>query len=592
MSGNTRVLLSRIRSNLGRMKARWSSGSPAIWFDPAYRLPFSILTDRAGLEPRRADYVAWYLASIKLLKPEEFHSPAKVSYEDLCLVHERSYLESLGHPEALARIFAVDPSEVSVEELMGTIRLACGGTVEATRWALSNRRAALNLLGGFHHAEPDKGGGLCPINDIAVAVAVARSRGFSGRVAILDLDAHPPDGTAACFSRDFNPDGRVWIGSLSGVDWGALENVDETLLPLRCSDSHYLEMLSQLLRRMPTAELYFVVAGGDVLAGDAMAGLGLSLRGVRKRDLLVAERLQGKASVWLPGGGYHFDSWRVLAGTALAVSRHSSRPVSRRFDPMRVHFSEIAHSLDPGALSPDEFSEEDLFGALGVSSAGLNRYLDYYTREGIEFAFNQYGILTQLRRLGYRACRIDICAQDVGERLQVLGTTDANEELLIECVLEKAIQEKRQLLYVHWLTLRHPRARFSEGRPALPGQEVPGLGLAKEIGEMLALVAQRLKLAGVAYRPAWFHTAYAGRYDFRFVDPRVQGRFEALMRDFSEISLLDLTRSITDDRVLINGKPYRWEAEIMAVLFEPGEDFAELVEAEREAVHFSFRDDK
>src|SRR5438874_280819 len=78
------------------------------------------------------------------------------------------------------------------------------GTLEAAREMLSpaNRRRvgrrALNLLGGFHHARPDVAAGFCPVNDIAVAVAAAREEGFQGRVLVLDLDAHPPDGTAAC----------------------------------------------------------------------------------------------------------------------------------------------------------------------------------------------------------------------------------------------------------------------------------------------------------------------------------------------------------------------------------------------------------
>lgn len=583
MFGASNVWLNRLRSQLGRVDNWWSASRPAIWFDPAYRLPFSKLTDRSGLEPRRADYVAWYLASVKLLRPEDFRNPVKVSYEDLARVHDRSYLESLDQPATLARIFAADPTEVSVEEIMNTTRLACGGTVEAARWALSNQNAAINLLGGFHHAEPDKGGGLCPINDIAVAVAVARSRGFTGKVGVLDLDAHPPDGTAACFAGDAN----VWIGSLSGVDWGPLANVDETVLPARCPDAHYLEKLTQLLRRMPRTDLCFVVAGGDVLAGDAMAGLGMSLRGVRKRDLLVANHLKGKASVWLPGGGYHFDSWRVLAGTALAVSRGSTRPISRRFDPVRVHFSEIAHSLDPGALGPSDFTEEDLFGALGVASTGLNRFLEYYTREGIEFALTQYGILPHLRRLGYRSCRVHMTEQEVGQCLQLFGTCEGQEELLVECVLEKMTLAERDLLYVHWLTLRHPRARFSSRRPALPGQDAPGLGLAKEIGELLALMAQRLGLAGVAYRPAWFHTAYAGRYDFRFLDPQVQGRFEAMMRDLGHLPLLDLTRHMAEGKLRLNGVPYCWEPEIMVVLFEQRDKFAERAKGALEAAHFT-----
>jgi len=73
------------------------------------------------------------------------------------------------------------------------------------RWLYHPRpvgRCALNLLGGFHHARPDVAGGFCPVNDVAVAIAAVRADGFRGRVLVLDLDAHPPDGLAACLAGD------------------------------------------------------------------------------------------------------------------------------------------------------------------------------------------------------------------------------------------------------------------------------------------------------------------------------------------------------------------------------------------------------
>src|SRR5205823_6058723 len=73
-----------------------------------------------------------------------------------------------------------------------------------------------------------------------------------------------------------------------------------------------------------------------------------------------------------------------------------------------------------------------------------------------------------------------------------------------------------------------PRRRLGEdGAVPLPGQDTPGLGLAREIGELLARIASRLGLEGVAFRPAWYHTAYAARHYFHFADPARQGRFEA-----------------------------------------------------------------
>jgi hypothetical protein len=94
---------------------------------------------------------------------------------------------------------------------------------------------------------------------------------------------------------------------------------------------------------------------------------------------------------------------------------------------------------------------------------------------------------------------------------------------------------------------------------------------------MLGLMALRLGLAGVVYRPAHYHTAYPARHHFSFIDPARQGRFEALIRDLGPLSLLDSTRAIEEGRVQLNGKPYAWEPEEMVLWLgepptEPGEE--------------------
>src|SRR5262249_34747745 len=161
---------------------------------------------------------------------------------------------------------------------------AVGGTLAAARSARARGGPAFNAMGGFHHAGPALGGGLCALNDVAVAIAALRGDGMQGAIVVLDLDAHPPDGLAACLAGD----PAAHIGSISGSDWGRLPGrVDETFLP-GADDAAYLAALASLLARLPRPELCFVLAGGDVLAGDRMGALALTLEGVRARDLAVA----------------------------------------------------------------------------------------------------------------------------------------------------------------------------------------------------------------------------------------------------------------------------------------------------------------
>src|SRR5262249_18731904 len=129
--------------------------------------------------------------------------------------------------------------------------------------------------------------------------------------------------------------------------------------------------------------------------------------------------------------------------------------------------------------------------------------------------------------------------------------------------VERKELDGSEVLFVNWLSLRNPHAHFSQKRPKLPGQDVPGLGLAQEAAALLALMAERLQLHGVAFRPSWYHMAYAARHGSRFVDAKRQGRFEALVRDLREVSLLEATRAVAEGRVKLNGEPYAWEADPM-----------------------------
>ncbi|MCM2334272.1 MAG: histone deacetylase [Anaeromyxobacteraceae bacterium] len=554
-----------------------------LWYDPRYRLPLSGVEGQVGLEPRRADFAAWWLTGSGAVPAGRVRAPSRIALEDLARVHSQRLLESLGRPEGLAGIFGADPRELDTDELLDTNRLAAGGTLEAARETLRTSHPALNLLGGFHHAAPDAAGGFCPVNDIAVAVAAVRAEGFGRRVLVLDLDAHPPDGLAACLGQD----PKVHLASLSGSDWGPLPGVDETVLPEGCGDDAYLSALEALLRRAPYPALAFVIAGGDVLAGDKMGKLGLSLRGARRRDLVVARWLDGVPQVWVPGGGYSRESWRVLAGTGMALALRSLRAIPRGYDPLSSRFSGISAQLTPAELGESgELTGEDIEEALGLRPARQRLLLGFYTASGLELAMHRYGVFQHLARLGYRDFRVSFDAGGAGERLRLSGASDGTRHVLVEAVLEKRRCLGAPVLYIHWLSLRNPRAQFSDRRPRLPGQEVPGLGLARESGTMLALMALRLGLAGVAFRPAHYHSAYTARHHFAFVDAARQGRFEALVRDLSHLPLLEATALVTEGRVRMNGQPYTWEADEMVSWLRESPAEAGETELEREQVVF------
>jgi hypothetical protein len=427
------------------------------------------------------------------------------------------------------------------------------------------------------------------VNDIAVALAAARAQGFAGAVAVLDLDAHPPDGTAACLAACLAAE-SLWIGSLSGGSTGRLPGVDERVLPPGCTNGSYLRALDDLLAGMPECDLTFVVAGGDVLADDHLGHLALTLEGARERDLRVARAVAGRASVWLPGGGYHPEAWHVLAGTAMVLGHRARHRITPGDDPLSARFARLARHLAarPPAHAYDD-DTADIEAELGIRARSRPRVLlDIYTTERLEFALYRYGVLPFLERRGYSHFTIELtAAASGGERLVVHGRADTIEQRLIDCVLERMRVEGLDVLYVHWLELRDPQARFSPTRPQLPGQEVPGLGLAREIGELLWLMSERIGARGLAFRPAWFHLAYAVRHRFRFLDQERQGWFEALVRDLAAVPLNEASRLVAAGRVRREGLPVAWEPSLMVSWpIETASGFARVA-AVRDAIRFA-----
>src|SRR2546423_13139035 len=124
-----------------------------LGYDRLRRIPMPNREAHTGFDARRADFAAWFLLDRRAVPQSRVRRPVRIGYEDLARVHAPELLESLQRRESLARIYSVDPGDVRPEELMTTLRLACGATLQAARSCLPPRpqsiaRRELNLLGG------------------------------------------------------------------------------------------------------------------------------------------------------------------------------------------------------------------------------------------------------------------------------------------------------------------------------------------------------------------------------------------------------------------------------------------------------------
>ncbi|WP_073467477.1 histone deacetylase [Rhizobacter sp. OV335] len=175
-------------------------------------------------------------------------------------------------------------------------RRSVGATIAAARAALAEGIAA-NLAGGTHHAYADKGGGYCVFNDVAVAARLMQAEWHRHhrallRIAVIDLDVHQGNGTAAIF-RD---DPTVFTLSLHGERNFPFRKEASDLdvaLPDGCRDAEYLAALDaalgELWRRHAQGApgLVFYLAGADPHEGDRLGRLKLTSAGLAERDRRV-----------------------------------------------------------------------------------------------------------------------------------------------------------------------------------------------------------------------------------------------------------------------------------------------------------------
>jgi acetoin utilization deacetylase AcuC-like enzyme len=163
------------------------------------------------------------------------------------------------------------------------------------------------LAGGTHHAFRAEGAGFCVCNDIAVSIESLRAREVFQRFAILDLDVHQGDGTAAIFAGDQN----VLTVSLHGrhnFPFRKQHSRIDVEFENNAGDADYLGALETVLPRVADfrPEILYYQAGVDPLEFDTLGKLRLSFDGLRERDRRVFQfaRQMAIPLVVTLGGGY------------------------------------------------------------------------------------------------------------------------------------------------------------------------------------------------------------------------------------------------------------------------------------------------
>jgi acetoin utilization deacetylase AcuC-like enzyme len=266
-----------------------------------------------------------------IIRPDDLHEAAAAAWDDLTLVHTPAYVEAVATgtlANDVQRRIGFPWSPQMVERS----RRSVGATIAATRAALAEGVAA-NLAGGTHHSFADRGEGFCVFNDVAVAARVLQRDAAARRIAVIDLDVHQGNGTAAIFSGDDS----VFTFSMHGEKNFPFRKETSDLdvpLPDGTGDRDYLDLLqahldSVLNRHRP--DFVFYLAGADPYEGDRLGRLKLTMAGLQMRDELVCDscyRRRLPVAVTMSGGyaadvdaivTIHANTIRTAANTWLST---------------------------------------------------------------------------------------------------------------------------------------------------------------------------------------------------------------------------------------------------------------------------------
>lgn len=166
-------------------QAASSEGLVPLIFDKHYNITLLGLERLHPFDGCKFGKIHKALVKNELRTKADFSSPTALTDEMLLEVHTEKYLESLHHSRVLAKIFNVPalskvPAGILNSRILAPMRLAGGGTLLTCRAALKHG-LAINIGGGYHHADRNSGGGFCVYSDIPIALSILRKEGLVRR---------------------------------------------------------------------------------------------------------------------------------------------------------------------------------------------------------------------------------------------------------------------------------------------------------------------------------------------------------------------------------------------------------------------------
>ncbi|MBL7473957.1 histone deacetylase family protein [Robertkochia sediminum] len=286
-----------------------------IAYHPIYKHP---LPEGHRFPMEKYDLLPRQLLHEGTSEKSDFFAPGYPDPEHILRTHDHNYYDRL-------RALDLDAREVRrigfplSEELVKRELIIAQGTIMGCEIALQDG-IAMNIAGGTHHAYSDKGEAFCMLNDQAIGARYLQHTGAAKRILIVDLDVHQGNGTAEIFAED----SRVFTFSMHGKNnYPFKKEVSDLDIALddKTEDREYMEILHKTLPKLierHRPDFIFYLSGVDVIAGDKLGKLGLSMEGCRQRDAFVLETCR---NLDIPvqcsmGGGYAKDLRTIIEAHA------------------------------------------------------------------------------------------------------------------------------------------------------------------------------------------------------------------------------------------------------------------------------------
>lgn len=258
----------------------------------------------------------------------------------LALAHHPSYIErvasgalSLAEQKAIGFPWTAQMVERS--------RRSTGATIAACR-AACEYGMAVNLAGGTHHAYAERGEGFCVFNDAAIAARLMQAERLAARVAVVDLDVHQGNGTAAILAKDDS----IFTLSLHAEHNYPFEKESSDLdvaLADGSDDIVYLKALRKALDELDARfapQLIIYLAGADPHEGDRLGRLKLTFGGLAARDRMVfdfARERRIPVAVSMAGGyGKNIHDTVAIHVQTIAIAARYAQPSRLHTDTIRL----------------------------------------------------------------------------------------------------------------------------------------------------------------------------------------------------------------------------------------------------------------